>query len=189
MRKLKLQMRISVNGFVADLNGNEPWNLLPDDKLFQFIYDLPDGCDTLLLGRKFAENFIPHFEGFKTDDPKINFAQKMVDIPKIIFTKTLNKPFGKNTSLATGNLHDEITKLKRTPGKDMLVYGGAGFVSSLIAGGHIDEYHFLVVPIMINNGMRIFDLINTNQNLALISATTYNNGVVRLHYELNKAVI
>jgi dihydrofolate reductase len=185
MRKLKLQVRISVDGFVAGPNGEEDWDVKSDENLWSLINELPDSSDTLLLGRKMAEGFIPHFERFHPDSPKISFAHKMVNIPKIIFTKTLDKPFGKNTSLAKGNLAEEITKLKSQIGKDILVYGGAGFVSSLIAGGHIDEFYFFVIPVMINKGMRIFDLLDKRQKLSLISAVPYECGVTVLRYKLN----
>ncbi len=109
----------------------------------------------------------------------------MITTPTIIFTKTLDKPFGKNTSLAKGNLTDEIAKLKNENGKGILVYGGAGFVSSLIAGGHIHEFLFFVNPVMINKGMRTFDLLDERQKLSSISATPYECGVTVLHYKLN----
>lgn len=185
MRKLRLQVRISVDGFVAGPNGEEDWDIKSDEKLWQLINELPDSSDTLLLGRKMAEGFVPHFEGFDPESPKISFARKMVNIQKIIFTKTLGKPFGKNSSLAKGNLDDEIANLKNQNGKDILVYGGAGFVSSLIAGGHIDEFYFFVIPVMINKGMRIFDLLGKRQKLSLISATPYECGVTVLRYKLN----
>ncbi|MEO6869379.1 MAG: dihydrofolate reductase family protein [Ginsengibacter sp.] len=185
MRKLKLQMQISVDGYVAEQNGEEDWIVKSDEKLWQLINEIADTSDNLLLGRKMADGFIPHFEGFETDSPKITFAQKMVNLPKIIFTKTLQKPFGKNTILANGNLAEEIAKLKNQNGKDILVYGGAGFVSSLVAGGHIDEFFFFVNPVMINKGMRIFDLLNERQKLSLISATPYECGVTVLRYKLS----
>lgn len=185
MRKLKLQMRISVDGYVAGPNGEEDWVVKADEKLWHLINELADSSDTLLIGRKMAEKFIPHFEEFESDSPKITFAHKMVNIPKIIFSRTLDKPFGKNTSLAKGNLADEIAKLKNQHGADILVYGGAGFVAELIAGGHIDEFIFMVIPVMINKGMRIFDLLNKRQKLSLISATPYENSVVVLRYKLN----
>jgi len=185
MRKLKLQMQISVDGYVAGPNGEEDWIVRSDEKLWQLINELPDSSDTLLIGRKMAEAFIPHFEAFKPDSPAFDFSQKMVNIPKIIFTRTLDKPFGKNTSLAKGNLADEIAKLKNQNGKDILVYGGAGFVSSLIAGGHIDEFYLFVNPVLINRGMRIFDLLDKRQKLSFISAIPYECGVTVLRYKLN----
>ena len=107
----------------------------------------------------------------------------MVDIPKVIFTKTLDKAIGKNTSLAKGNLADEIANLKKQNGKDIVVYGGAGFVSSLIQGGHIDEIIFFLNPVMINKGMRI-DLLDKRQKLSLISSTAYDCGIVVISYKL-----
>jgi dihydrofolate reductase len=185
MRKLKLQVQISVDGYVAGPNGEEDWIVKSDEKLWQLINEIADSSDTILLGRKMSEGFVPHFEAFESDNPRFSFAHKMVSIPKIIFTKTLEKPFGKNTSLAKGNLADEIAKLKNQNGKDILVYGGAGFVSSLIAGGHIDEFLFFVNPVMISKGMRIFDLLDKRQKLFLISATLYECGVTVLRYQLN----
>lgn len=184
MRKLKLQVQISVDGFVAGPNGEHDWTTKSDEKLWQFMNEVADSSSTLLLGRKMAEDFVGHFEAFTPDNPRYSFAQKMVNFQRIIFTRTLDKPFGKNTSLATGNLAEEITKLKNENGRDILVYGGAGFVAELIAGGHIDEFLFFVNPVMISKGMRIFDLLNERQNLSLISATPYECGVTVLHYKL-----
>jgi len=185
MRKLKLQVFITVDGFVAGPNGEADWAMKADEKQWQLINELADSSDTLLLGRKMAEDFMPHFEGFEPGNPRFAFAQKMVTIPKIIFSRTADKPFGKNTTLAKGSLADEIARLKNQNGKDILVYGGAGFVAELIAGGHIDEFFLFVVPVLINKGMRIFDLLDSRQKLSLISTTPYECGVTVLHYSLH----
>jgi dihydrofolate reductase len=187
MRKLKLQVQITVDGYVASPNGDQGWAVSSDEKLWQFMNEVAASSDTLLLGRKMAEDFVGHFEAFTPSNPRFFFAQKMVNFRRIIFTKTLDKPFGKNTELAKGNLADEIAKLKNQDGKDLLVYGGADFVSSLIAGQHIDEFLFFVNPIMINKGMRIFDLCNEQQQLSLINATPYDCGITVLHYKLKKS--
>lgn len=168
MRKLKLQMQISVDGFVAGPNGELDWMTFHQDDAHQeFIDELHDSVDTILLGRKMTEGFVNHWEDVvdnQPDNPEFSFAEKMVDTPKIIFTKTLDKPIGRNSSLAKGDLADEITNLKKQDGKDIIVYGGASFVSSLIQGGHIDEFNLFVNPIMINEGMRILTHLNTDKN-------------------------
>lgn len=187
MRKLKLQVQISVDGYVAGTEGELDWTSKLDEKSWQLLHEIADTSDTLLLGRKMAVDFVPHFESFASDHPRYAFAQKMVNIPKVIFTRTLDKAFGKNTSLAKGNLADEIAKLKNQHGKDILVYGGVDFVSSLIAGGHIDEFFFFVNPVMIHQGMSIFDLLEKRQKLSLISATAYECEVTVLHYKLSNA--
>ncbi len=181
-------MQISVDGFLAEPNGEEDWKVRDSDaKLWQVIDKLPDSCDTLLIGRKMAKKFIPHFESFDTSNPKYAFAKKMTSIPKVILSNTLKEPFGQNIKLANGTLADEIAELKNQKGKDILVYGGAGFVTSLIAGGHIDEFYFFINPVIINKGMRIFDLLNKHQKLSLISATPYACGVTVIHYALYKS--
>jgi dihydrofolate reductase len=185
MRKLKLQVQLSVDGYVGAPNGDLDWSTKLDEACWKVINDLADTSDTLLLGRKMALDFVSHFESFATENNRYTFAQKMVNIPKVIFTKTLDHPFGRNTSLAKGNLGDEISRLKNQEGKDILVYGGAGFVSSLVAGGHIDEFYFFVNPVMISKGLRIFDLLSTRQKLSLVSATPYECGVTVLCYTLN----
>ncbi len=185
MRKLKLQVQMSVDGYVAGLNGEldwMTWNL--DRQLINFITELTDSSDTILLGRKMTEGFVNYWESVKPDSPEYSFALKMVNTPKVIFTKTLDKPIGKNTSLAKGSLADEILKLKKQEGKDIVVYGGAGFVSALIQGRHIDEFNFFINPVMINKGMRIFDLASMRQELSLISATPYECGITVLRYQL-----
>jgi dihydrofolate reductase len=184
MRALKLQVQISVDGFVGGVNGDHDWTVSSDEKLWQFMNEVAESSDTLLLGRKMAQDFVGHFEAFEPDSPRYSFAQKMVNFSRIIFTKTLDEPFGKNTSLAKGDLAGEIAKLKNQKGKDILVYGRAGFVSSLIAGGHIDEFFFFVNPVMIGEGLRIFDLLDKRQRLSLVNATPYECGITVLHYKL-----
>ncbi|MGH7614964.1 MAG: dihydrofolate reductase family protein, partial [Gemmatimonadales bacterium] len=120
------------------------------------------------------------------DSPEFSFAKKMVNTPKVVFTRTLEKSTWNNTTLATGNLADEIADLKKRTGKDLIVYGGAGFVSSLIEGGHIDEFNFFINPILINKGMRIFDLLRKRQSLSLMDSTAYASGVAVVRYKLNK---
>ena len=188
MRKLKLQVQISVDGFVAGPNGELDWLTFHQDDVHQkAISDLHESIDTILLGRKMTEGFTTYWEDVvdnQPDSPDYAFAEKMVNTPKIIFTKTLDEPSGKNTSLAKGELADEIAQLKKQAGKDMIVYGGAAFVSSLLQGGHIDECYFFVNPILLHQGMRIFDQLDHRQKLNLRDTTSYGNGVVVLHYQL-----
>ena len=92
----------------------------------------------------------------KPDDPSSidrshAFAKKMIDTPKIVFTKTLKKSQWPNTDIATGDLTDEISKLKNMKGKDIIVYGGASFDSSLIRAGLTDEFHLFINPVAIGN--------------------------------------
>jgi len=136
MRKVKLQIQMSIDGYVARPNGEADWmTWVPDDQFFQFINSLIDSSDTILLGRKMADGFVSHWENTVRNNPDHPFAKKMVDTPKVVFTKTLDKSTWNNTILAKGDLAEEIANLKNQDGKDIIVYGGAGFVSSLINEG------------------------------------------------------
>ena len=184
MRKVKLQMQMSLDGYVARPNGELDWMTWnQDDQLMQFINSLIDSSDTILLGRKMTDGFVNYWENAVKNNPDTPFAKKMVDTPKVVFTKTLDKSSWNNTTLAKGNLADEIADLKKQNGKDILVFGGAGFVSSLIKEGLIDEYHLIVNPTAIANGMTIFNSLDTIQKCSPIQSKLYPGGKTVLSYK------
>lgn len=185
MRKLKLLMQTTINGYVGQPNGEMDWMTWnPDDEFLQFMNSHYDSSDTLLLGRKLVANgFIEHWENALDKNPDTPFAKKIVDIPKVVCTKTLDKSTWNNTTLAKGNLAEEIASLKKQNGKDIIVIGGAGFVSSLIKEGLIDEYHLIVNPTAMGNGMTIFNLLDGIQKFTPISAKLYAGGKVVLSYK------
>ena len=104
MRKLKLQMQLSIDGFVGGPNGELDWMEWNwDDEIKGYVTELTDSVDTILLGRKMTEGFISHWSNIvtnKPDDPSYPFAKKMVDKPKVVFTKTLDESKWENTKLA-----------------------------------------------------------------------------------------
>jgi dihydrofolate reductase len=195
MRKLKLQVFMSIDGFIAGEEHDEPPTAEQpptseiDKKMDEYLNSTIDTSDTILLGRKMTDEFITYWESVvnnQPESPEFSLAKKLVDTPKIVFTKTLTKSSWNNTTLATGDLVDEVNKLKNKPGKDMIVYGGGGFVSSLIKEGLIDEFHLFINPNALGQGMPIFHRLTKQQNLKLLSATAFNNGVALLVYELKR---
>lgn len=106
----------------------------------------------------------------------------MNKLPKIVFKKTLKQSDWENTTLATGDIVDEITKLKNQDGKDIIV--GANFVSELIKNRLIDEFHFFINPTLIGDGMAIFKGITEKQHLKLKKAIGFDCGISVLHYDL-----
>jgi dihydrofolate reductase len=175
-RKLKLQMQMTIDGFGAGPDGQLDWttrNL--DDKLLAFIVHLTDTSDTIVLGRKMTPGFIGYWESLKPDSPEAFFARKMVDYPKVVFSKTLKHVDGKNVRVENGDVVQAVNRLKQQPGKDIIVYGGPTFVSSLLEHNLIDELNIFVNPVAIGRGMGIF---KDRKNLKLTQSTAYPCGVV-----------
>ena len=186
LRKLKLHVQMSIDGCIAGPNGEMDWMVgLSDDKIIKYENELMESFDTILLGRKMTDLFISYWSDVisKPDDPWYEFAKKMIETPKVVFTKTLNKSKWINTDLATGDLTDEIIKLKSRDGRDMVVYGGASFDSSLIKLGLIDEFLLFINPVAIGNGMTIFRDLNEIQKFNVVKSIAFDCGIVLLHYE------
>ena len=186
MRKLKLQVQMTVDGYIAGPNGEMNWMTFPwTDDLKKYVNDLTAPVDTIVLGRKLAQGFIPHWAtvAAEPDNPEFVAGKKFTDTPKVVFTQTLDQSEWDNTVLAEGNLMDEITALKKQDGQDLIAYGGATFVSALIRHELIDEFHLFVNPAAIGNGMSIFKELDRSQSLTLVKSIAFDCGIVVLHYE------
>lgn len=186
MRKLKLQVQMTVDGFIAGANGEMDWMVFSwDEGLNHYVTELTEPVDCILLGRILAQGFIPHWAGVAADPKAPDYAagQKFTETKKVIFTKTLEKTECENTVLAKGDLVDEIMSLKKQPGGDIIAYGGGTFVSSLIRANLIDEYHLFINPTAIGKGMSIFGGLTSKLDLALKRSTGFPCGVVVLFYE------
>lgn len=183
MRKLKLQVQMSVDGFIAGPNGEMDWMMWDwDDTLKKYVSDLTDPVDTILLGRKLAEGFIDAWQA-NIDIPEMaDFAHKMIDSPKIVFSNTMKTCNWINTEIAQRELVEEVTALKNKPGGDIIAYGGASFVGSLIQHGLIDEFHLFINPVVIGAGMPIFNKLEGYQKLNLVKAAGFDCGITVLHY-------
>lgn len=174
---------MTINGYVAGLNGENNWMTWnPDDEFTAFITSLLDTSNTLLLGRKTADNIIPFWEETASKNPAHPFAKKIAAISKVVFTKTLDTSAWNNTTLAKGDLKEEIAHLKKQAGKDILVYGGAAFVSSLIKERLIDEYHLIINPTAMGNGMTIFNSLDEIRKFTPIQSKLYPGGKTVLSY-------
>jgi dihydrofolate reductase len=183
MRKLKLQVQMTVDGFIAGPNGEMEWTARDwDNELKKYVGGITDLVDCIILGRKLAQGFIPYW----ASHPKEEGAGKFNSTKKVVFTKTLDQSEWDDTVLAKGDLVDEITNLKKQDGKDIIAYGGANFVSALIQHGLIDEFHLFINPTVIGNGMTIFKKLDGKQNLTLVKSTSFDCGIVILHYETKR---
>lgn len=176
---------MTVDGYMAGPNGEMDWMTWNwDEGLKSYVAALTAPVDCIVLGRNLAQGFIPHWAAVAAnpESPDHAAGQKFTDTPKVVFTKTLAESAWPNTTLATGELADEIGKLKAQPGGDIIAYGGGTFVSALIRENLLDELHLFVDPAAIGEGMAVFKGLNRTQHLALVNATAFDCGIVVLCY-------
>jgi len=189
MRKLKLQVQITVDGYIARLNGDMDWATNNwDNELNDYVREITEPVDCIVLGRKLAQGFIPYWASKPEGEPAEAF-DKFNNTTKVVFTKTFKESEWDNTVLlAKGDLAEEINKLKKQEGKDIIAYGGATFVSSLIKEGLVDELHLFINPTAIGNGMTIFKGIELDQKYTLLKSKSFQCGIVVISYKLDTQV-
>ncbi|MGN6395672.1 MAG: dihydrofolate reductase family protein [Mucilaginibacter sp.] len=186
MRKLKLVMQMTIDGFVAGPNGENDWVFLPgkqDPAALQSTIDLAASCDTILGGRKLIQGgFAGYWEDVFNNQPDNiwhPFAKLMVEHRKIIFSRTGAEIEGSNMKVETRDLATVVNELKQQSGKDIIVYGGVEFASSLVELGLVDEYYFVVNPVAIGSGLSIF---KERKVMTLKSSVAYTHGKVMNKY-------
>jgi dihydrofolate reductase len=183
MRKLKLQMQMTVDGFVAGPEGQLDWMCTEMNPLqLELLKELTESMDTILMGRKMAGGFSSYWENVvnnQPDSPEWPYAKIFVDTPKIVFSKSNTAVAGKNVTVESGDLVETVNELKSQVGKDMIVYGGAGFVSELIKNNLIDELNLFVNPVTIGVGLSIF---TGRFRFKLLQSVSFANGIVFNRY-------
>ena len=184
MRKLRLQVQMSLDGFIAGPAGEMDWLVRDwDDALKQYVTGITEPVDCILLGRKLAQGFIPYW----ATHPQEEGAEKFNHTPKVVFTRSLTSHDWADTRLARGELAGEIQALKAQPGGDLIAYGGAAFVSALIREDLIDEYHLFINPTAIGSGLSIFSGLDPNKTLTLVRSVGFDCGIVVLNYVSQRA--
>ena len=172
-------MQLSIDGFVAGPGSEMDWMQWNwDDGLKNYVMDITRPVDTLVLGRKLAEGFIPAWKS-RFEDPltRDEFSEKMVKAPKYVFTRTLSNCPWEQTEFVHSDLARSIRVLKDKDGGDVMAYGGGEFVGSLISNNLVDEYHLFFNPTAIGKGMRIFDQLEGYLKLSLLDCRKFDCGV------------
>lgn len=180
---------MTVDGYIGGPNGEMDWVTLPwTDDINNYVGAILEPVDTIVLGRKLAEGFIPYWADVAADpgNPEFEGGKKFTDTPKVVFSKTLDQSKWENTAVANGDLVEEITRLKQQEGQDIYACGGATFVSALLRHGLIDKYYLFVNPAAIGNGLPIFHQLDSRQNLKLVQSVAFDCGIVVLNYELKR---
>ena len=185
MRKVILSMFMSLDGFIEGPDGEfapPPWS---DDMQEKWsAAGMATSC-LLVYGRKNYEFNSAFWTAMEANEEapaqEREFAALMNGLPKLVLSRTLTR-VGWNARLAGSDLAAEFAELKRQPGGDIIVLGGAGVANSLIALGLIEEYRILLVPVLLGDGKRLFEGGDERRPLDLISAQQVDTGAMILRY-------
>lgn len=177
MRKVVVSEFVSLDGVMEA--PNEWQGPFWHDDMGKYKFDELFASDALLLGRVTYDGFAASWPTI-TDD--VGFANRMNSLPKFVASTTLHDPAW-NASVIQGNVADEIARLKQQPGQDILVYGSADLVQTLMQHNLVDEYRLMVHPVVVGHGKRMFAEGGAPAALQLVDTQTFPSGVIVLTYE------
>lgn len=181
MRKVVFAINITTDGFCSHTDG------IVDDELHEYFTKLLRNASLLLYGRITYQLMVPYWPDVARN-PSENkaaheFARVFDSLDKVVFSTTLQHVDGNNTRIVRANVAEEVIALKQQPGKDICV-GSLSIASQLSARGLIDEYRFVVHPVVAGKGPRLFETVQPQGSLRLdfMGSETFGSGVVALHY-------
>ncbi len=194
MRKMILQMQMSVDGYLGRKGEGPDWQVWDwgkdctwDDELIQSFNRFFEDVDCIILGRNIIEGgYLDHWTEIAKlypAQPEFAFAQKVLDARKIVISHTLTESKWPKTEIARLPLADEVRKLKDESGKTIVAFGGVGLAASLIESNVVDEFQFYVNPVALGDGLTIFKETNVVTKLKLLEAQQYDCGIVINRYE------
>ena len=200
MRRIVMWNQVTADGYFADPDGNLDW-VVQDDAFDQQVADRIEGSEseldasTILFGRKTYEQFEafwPHALDPGVGDPHDperelpsamrSMAVMLNEATKIVFSRTLDEVTWRNSELRSELDPREIEELKQQPGNDMMIFGSGSIVSQLTRHGLIDEYQFVVMPVLLGSGRDLLADVPATTRLDLQEATSYPSGKVLLRY-------
>ena len=159
----------------------------PPSEIYEYFTDLLRDVDLLVYGRKTYQLMVPYWPEVAKDHSKAKAANEFADtfdsIDKVVFSRSLDSAEDRHTRIVRTNPHDEILKLKREPGKNIMV-GGVDIPSQLIELGLVDEYRFVVAPIIAGEGRRLLQGVSLPEKLELklVESKVFKSGSVALRY-------
>ncbi len=187
MRNLIFFMHTSLDGFVGGPNGEMDWISI-DDEIFDFVGTMTAQADTALYGRVTYEMMQAYWPT-AADQPNaskhdIEHSAWYSRVPKVVLSTTLSDEGLDNTQVISDHLADNINRIKKQEGKDIIIFGSPRASHSLLSLGLIDEFWLFVSPVLIGEGIPLFNGVREKTELTLIESRTFGCGVIALHYEL-----
>jgi dihydrofolate reductase len=185
MRKLIVFNQVTLDGYFAGVNGDISWAHKDnqDAEWNAFVAENANAGGVLVFGRityQLMASYWPTPDAFK-NAPIV--AERMNNLPKVVFSRTLDKASWNNTTLVKGDMAAEIRKMKNDPGENMAILGSGSIVSQTAQAGLIDEYQIVVNPVVLGKGRTMFDGIKEKLTLKRTKTRIFGNGNVLLCYE------
>lgn len=185
MRKLVLFAHISLDGFAGDPNGGLGF-LSYDGELQQYAEELVKTVGAPVYGKNTYHLMAGYWPTVLNDpnatEKELAHARWVQEIPKIVFSTTLDSADWNNTTLIKDNIVEQVNNLKQQDGGDLVIFGSPGLAKNLMNLGLIDEYKLTLHPIILGEGISLFDSNTQRSNLKLLESKTLGSGVVTLHY-------
>jgi len=185
MRKVTYSMGISLDGYIVGPDGNFDWGA-PDEEVFRFWIDDIREVGVHLLGRRLYETMLyweTADQDRSLDDAELEWAALWNPLPKVVFSTTLSAVQG-NARLATGDLAEEIERLRAEPGEGDIAIGGATLAAEAADLGLIDEYQAMVFPVLVGGGTSYYPRSERRVDLELVESRSYTSGVVYLKHRV-----
>jgi dihydrofolate reductase len=186
MRKLVVFNLVSLDGYFVDRNGEMSWAHAHDPEFKAFVEGNAKGGGELLFGRVTYDLMASYWPtaAAAQNDPVV--AEHMNTLPKVVFSRTMNKANWNNTKVVQSDIGTAVKKMKQEPGPDMVIMGSGNIVSQLAQNLLIDEYQVVVIPLVLGKGRTMFEGLGEKQHLKLKTSRTFSNGNVFLVYEVLK---
>jgi dihydrofolate reductase len=195
MRRIVMFNRVTPNGYFAGPDGSLEW-VVPEDELDKEAGASLSGTGSMLFGRRTYEQFEGYWAQFADDasqasnphhaerrSPELQaFARWINEAEKIVFSRSLNGVTWRNTRVVRALDPREIETMKQKPGSDMMLFGSGSIVSQLTEHGLVDEYRFVVSPVLLGDGQTLLKGLPASTRLELLEAKSYPSGTVMLCY-------
>jgi len=182
MRKLVVFNFLTLNGYFEGPGGDLSWHRHGEEES-KFASESVGQGGVLLFGRITYEHMAAFWPTPMAMQQMPAVAEGMNKAEKIVFSRTLRTADWKNTNIISGDLIKEVTKLKKTPGKDMCLLGSGSILTQLADAGLIDEYQFMIDPVALGSGTPAFKGLKKNLDLQLVSTRKFSSGVLLLNYQ------
>ena len=183
MRKLTVFNSVSLDGYFSDSHGDMSWAHRQDAEWGAFVSGNASGGGLLVFGRVTYDLMAGYWPTAAALQGNPVVAEQMNNLPKIVFSRTLDRASWNNTKLIKGDIVAATRQLKREPGPDMVILGSGSIVAQLTDARLIDEYQIVLCAVVLGGGRTMFQGVKQKQDLSLKQARPFSNGNVVLWYE------